>query len=160
MKRSLIIRHAILGGLLAFGASPGMTADAAIEGKIRQFVAAFNKGDVAAARETMAEDIHITDEVAPFFWGGHDAFARWSADYDKDAAARGITGGNVEVGSPTREILAGDRAYVVAPATYRFSRQGVAMIESAQMTFALHREASGWKIVSWTWTGPDPVPAK
>lgn len=155
-----MILRAMLGALLAFGADPGMAADAAIEGPIRQFVAAFNKGDVAAASETMAEDIHITDEVAPFFWGGRDAFARWSADYDKNAAALGITGGNVEMGSPTREIVAGDRAYVIAPATYRFSRNGVAMVESAQMTFALHRQASGWRIVSWTWTGPDPVPAK
>lgn len=149
----------ILACAIAFAAAPALAADPAIEAPIRQFVTAFNKGDVAAARQTMAEDIHITDEVAPFFWGGHDAFARWSADYDKDAAAQGITGGKVVMGDPTRELIAGDRAYVIAPATYSFAKKGVAMSEVAQMTFALHRDASGWKIVSWTWTGPDPIPA-
>jgi hypothetical protein len=34
------------------------------------------------------------------------------------------------------------------------------MHEPAQMTFALSKTAEGWKIAGWSWTGPDPTPAK
>jgi len=27
------------------------------------------------------------------------------------------------------------------------------------MTFALHKDAGGWKIAAWTWTGPKATPA-
>jgi len=55
--------------------------------------------------------------------------------------------------------VSGQTAYVVVAATYTFKQKGVAMREPAQMTFSLAKEAAGWKIAGWTWTGPDPVPA-
>jgi len=48
----------------------------------------------------------------------------------------------------------------VTAATYSFKQKGVAMTEPAQMTFALKKAGDAWKISAWTWTGPDPTPAK
>jgi hypothetical protein len=32
--------------------------------------------------------------------------------------------------------------------------------EVAQMTLALNKQASGWKVAAWTWTGKAGVPVK
>lgn len=154
-----ILAKALCGAML-INAAPALAKDAAVEAPIYAFVDAFNKGDTKAAAATHADDAHITDEVAPYFWGGHDVLARWAADYDKDAAAKGITKPSVTLGQVTRELVSGDHAYVVVPSVYTFTLKGVPMAEAAQMTFALHREPGGWKIVSWTWTGPDATPVK
>lgn len=151
---------AIISALILAGTTPALAKDAAVEAPISQFLEAFNKGDIAAAAATHAGDAHITDEVAPYFWGGHDVVQRWANDYARDAAAKGITDPKVVLGAPTRELVEGDRAYVIAPSVYTFTQKGVAMREAAQMTFALRKLATGWKIVAWTWTGPDATPVK
>ena len=130
-------------------------ADAAVEGVIQQFGAAFNKGDVNAARALHVASPVIVDEVAPHLWSGPKAFDSWLGDLGKSEAAEGKTGGVVAVSAPTREVVSGDRAYVIAPATYSFKQKGAAMREAAQMTFVLSKDASGWKIASWTWTGTE-----
>jgi len=56
--------------------------------------------------------------------------------------------------------VSGDRAYVIIPATYTFKQKGQTLRETAQMTFVLAKEASGWKIHAWTWTGPEAAPVK
>jgi len=45
------------------------------------------------------------------------------------------------------------------PAVYTFKEKGVAMSESAQFTFTLQKDASGWLIHGWTWTGPKAAKA-
>lgn len=154
------MRHWLLAlaGAMMLGTGPALARDAAVEAPIYRFLEAFNKGDTANAAATHAEDAHITDEFAPYFWGGHGVLNRWAADYAKDAQAKGITEPQVTLGEVTRELIEGDRAYVVVPSLYRYKLKGVAMAEVAQMTFALRRQPDGWKIVAWTWTGPDATP--
>jgi hypothetical protein len=43
---------------------------------------------------------------------------------------------------------------------YACKQKGVTFREVSQMTFVLTKEAAGWKILSWTWTGPAGVAAK
>jgi len=76
-----------------------------------------------------------------------------------DAKSRGETDQMVTLGKLTRSETSGDRAYVVVPAVYSFKRGGTAMRESAQMTFTLKKDADGWLIHSWTWTGPRATPS-
>ena len=65
------------------------------------------------------------------------------------------------IGAPTREVVSGDHAYVIAPTTYTFKQKGQTMRERAQMTLALDKDAGGaWKIASWTWTGPEAKPVR
>lgn len=139
---------------------PAMAQDAAVEAPIETFVAAFNKGDVPAAKATHERLAMIIDEVAPYSWAGPTAFDGWLAALAADSAAKGITDESVTISKPTRELVSGADAYVVVPAVYRFKQKGVAMAEVAQFAFTLHKGESGWKIRSWTWTGPDATPAR
>ena len=133
-------------------------ADAGVEATIREFAAAFNKGDMKAAKALNTAAPVIADEVPPHLWSGPTAFDSWGADLAKSEAAEGKSGGQVTIGTPTREVISGDHAYVVAPSTYTFKQKGKTMREIAQMTFVMAKEASGWKIAAWTWTGPEAKP--
>jgi hypothetical protein len=142
-------------------ASAAVAATAELAAPIHQFIDAFNKGDGKTAGAThLAAGVSIIDEVPPYIWQGPKAFETWAADLTKNDAAAGITEEKVTLGAVTREVVSPQTAYVIVAATYTFKQKGVAMREPAQMTFALTKIAEGWKIAGWTWTGPDPVPAK
>jgi hypothetical protein len=150
----------VLMGVAAAGAQ---TPDPQVIAPIQKFIDSFNKGDSAGAAATHAAeaDLVIIDEVPPFLWRGARAFQQWSTDLDNDAKKRGVTDPMVKLGTATRTEVSGDQAYVVIPAVYTFKERGVAMRESAQMTFALRKGSGGWLIHGWTWTGPKPTgPAK
>jgi ketosteroid isomerase-like protein len=141
-------------------ASAAQAGDAAVDATIRQFGDAFNKGDVKAAKALHVAAPTIIDEFAPHSWSGPKAFDSWLADLTKSEAAEGKTGGQVAISTPTREVISGASAYVIVPATYTFKQKGGVIRETAQMTFVLAKQASGWKIRSWTWTGAEGIPVK
>jgi ketosteroid isomerase-like protein len=138
------------------GSVHAQSADPQITAPINKFMEAFNKGDAAGAAATHLSDADLTivDEVAPFSWHGAKAFQSWAGDLEADAKKSGITDQKVTVKAPTRVETAGDSAYVVVPSVYEFKLNGVAMRETAQMTFVMKKGASGWLIHGWTWTGP------
>ena len=135
-------------------------ANAQLQAPINQFIDSFNKGDVKGAAAAHLASVSIIDEVPPHVWQGPKAFATWVDDLTKNDKAAGITEEKVTLGAVTREVISGDTAYSVLAATYSFKQKGVAMSEPAQMTFALKKAGDAWKISGWTWTGPDPTPAK
>jgi len=141
-------------------ASAAHAGDAAVEATVRQFGEAFNKGDVNAAKALHVASPTIVDEVSPHYWGGPNAFDSWLSDLGKSEAAEGKTEAQVAIGAPTREVVSGERAYVIVPSTYTFKQKGATLRETAQMTFVLAKEGSGWKIAAWTWTGARAVPVK
>ena len=145
--------------LLMGVAAGAQTPDPQVIAPIQKFIDSFNKGDSAGAAATHAAeaDLAIIDEVQPFLWRGPRAFQQWSTNLDNDATKRGVTDPMVKLGTPTRTEVNGDQAYVVIPAVYTFKERGVAMRESAQMTFALRKGPGGWLIHGWTWTGPKPT---
>jgi len=157
--KSAILGLVCLAALSATSAAAAATAELAAP--IHQFIDAFNKGDGKTAGAThLAAGVSIIDEVPPYIWQGPKAFETWVADLTKNDAAAGITDEKVTLGAVTREVVSPQTAYVIVAATYSFKQKGVAMREPAQMTFALTKTAEGWRIAGWTWTGPDPVPAK
>jgi hypothetical protein len=141
-------------------ASGAQAADPGIAKTLNGFGVAFNKGDVAAAKALHVAAPTIVDEVAPHMWTGAKAFDTWLADLTKSEAAEGKTDGQVAIGAPTREVVSGARAYVVVPSTYTYKQKGKTFREVAQMTFVMGKDKSGWKIVAWTWTGPEGVLVK
>lgn len=158
MKTALI--GILCAGLLST-ASAAAAANAELAGPIHQFIDAFNKGDGKTAGAThLASGVTIIDEVPPYIWQGPKAFETWAGDLMKNDAAAGITDEKVTLGAVTREVVSPDTAYVIVAATYSFKQKGVAMREPAQMTFALKKDSGAWKIAGWSWTGPDPTPAK
>ena len=143
------------------GAASAQAQDAQLMAPIKQFIDAFNKGDMAgaAATHTAEADLTIVDEVPPYMWGGAQAFKAWSTALDSDAKKRGITEPAVAISAPIRTETDGNQAYVVVPAVYTFKEHGVAMREAAHMTFVLKKGAKGWLIHGWSWTGPKPKKA-
>jgi ketosteroid isomerase-like protein len=160
--RRLIIAAGALAlciGPLVVGTARAAAPDD-IAATIAQFVAAFDKGDIKSAAATHdLSNLIIVDEVAPYVWKGPKAFDGWLHDLTTGDAKVGITGESVAISAPSRIEVDGDNAYAVVPAIYSFKDHGAAMHEPAQMTFALHKGAAGWKITAWTWTGPKPTPA-
>ena len=158
------MKPAVLGlACLAAAASVSAAAaagNAALEAPIHQFIDDFNKGDAAGAAAANLPSVSIIDEVPPHLWVGPKAFATWAADLAKDDMAHGISEEAVALGAVKREVVSGKTAYVVIAATYNFKQNGMAMHELAQMTFAMKKTVDGWKIAGWTWTGPNPTPAK
>ena len=128
------------------------TAQAGPMDAVHRFVDAFNKGDVAAAAASCAEQTSIIDEFAPYEWHGAGACARWMGDYDADAKRNAITGGVVTLGAPRHVDVSGDRAYLVVPADYAYAKKGKPVKEVAStLTIALTKSAGGWKMTGWTW---------
>ena len=143
-------------------AANASAADPQLMAPIHKFIDSFNKGDVAgaAATHSATADLAIVDEVAPYLWTGPKAFQDWGAALDAQIKKEGLTDPGVTLGaSPTREESDGQNAYVVVPAVYSFKQNGKPMSEKARMAFVLKKDASGWLIHAWTWTGPRPTAA-
>ena len=153
MRRTLL---ALIASILLVPAALAATP-ADVTTPIKQFIDGFNTGNVKTAYAAYAPGtIAIIDEFAPHRWVGPDAAHEWAADYDKHAAATGVTDGIVKYDAPTRSVVDGDTAYVIIPALYTYKEKGKPMAEEGQMTFVLHAESGGWKIRGWTWTGVVP----
>jgi ketosteroid isomerase-like protein len=148
----------ILIVLAALACASPAQADIGVDRTIRQFGDAFNKGDVKAAKTLHVAKPVIIDEVGPHLWTGPKAFDGWQADLAKSDAAEGRTDGQVALSAPTRDVVSGNRAYVIVPSAYSFKQKGKTLRETAQMTFVLTKVSSDWKIAAWTWTGPEGVP--
>ena len=149
----------MLAGVLALAAlllTAGPAAagdDAGVMATVNQFADAFNKGDTKTAVAACADQTSIIDEFPPYEWHGAGACAKWAADYDADSKKNGITPGPVTLGKPRHIDVAGDRAYVVVPATYEFTQKGKAVKQThSTLTVALQKGAAGWRIVAWTWS--------
>lgn len=125
---------------------------------VQKFLDAFNKGDLKAAEATHAAEVAIVDEFPPFQWRGREGFKGWLADLTEHDAESGITDGHMKVGDTIREETSGDAGYVVLATEYSFKQNGTPMREPSQMTFALKKEKTGWRIVAWTFAGPKPAP--
>jgi len=133
-------------------------ADSEVVAAVHQFIDSFNKGDVPAAEAAHTSSVVIIDEMPPYLWEGPGAFKSWLGDLTKYDQAAGNTGGHMKLGEVIREEVSDDRAYVVMHALYTFQKHAVPMQEAAQMTFALRKEAAGWRIGGWAFAGPTPTP--
>jgi len=151
-------------GLMLAGAMLGVSVEGSAQSTpleaAKMFLAAFNAGDNAkAAALASPSGLVIVDEFAPHLWTGKSAFATWSADFDKDAKAKGITEPMVTMDAPLVNTISGDVAYLVCPMTYIYKQKGVPMREPARMAMVLHKEGAVWRFMSWTWTGTVPKAA-
>lgn len=157
------MRMMLIAAMLATATATGTPAQAAGAGgparaAIDAFATAFAKGDIAAAKATYTANPMIIDEPPPYLWSGRNAFDTWLADLGKDSKAAGRTAESLVIGRTLRAEMSGSAAYVIVAATYSFTQNGKAMAEPGRMTFVVHKQAAGWKIASWAWTGPRARP--
>lgn len=119
---------------------------------VRQYVAAFNKGDVRTMASTCTSPALIIDGLPPHAWQGPTACKDWYRDVTVAGKHEGAAGYFVTLGKPRHVDITGDRAYVVVPATMAFTVHGKAVRQSGSMfTVALRRVDEGWRITGWAW---------
>jgi ketosteroid isomerase-like protein len=92
----------------------------------------------------------IIDEFPPHVW---NSCADWFKAFGEYNEKNGVTPGDAKIGTPWSVDIAGDRAYVVAPATYEFKEKGKSVKElHSVFTAALRKTDAGWRITAWTWS--------
>ncbi len=120
---------------------------------VKAFVDGFNKGDVKAALVTCASPSSVVDEFPPYVWQGPTGCADWATDFDANAKKEGITPGDVTLSKPRHVFVSGDRAYVVAPASYAYQVKGKKVLQKGStMTVGLQKQGGSWKITGWSWS--------
>ena len=122
-----------------------------VVGVVNQLLDAFNKGDQKTVLALCLDDLSIIDEFPPYEWHGPGTFSKWFADYDADCKKNGVTDGMVTIGKPRHVEVSGDRAYVVAPATYTYKQNGKPKKEAGEETTTLQKSKDGWRITGWCW---------
>ncbi len=131
-------------------AAPACASDADdVMVPVKAFVAAIDKGDMAAAAATHVAAPNIVDEFPAHHW---TSFAGWGADFGKFAAANGDTDARLDIVKTGRVLVEGDHAYAVVATDFSFKRKGAPMMEHGTITYALDKTADGWRIAAWTWT--------
>lgn len=89
------------------------SAETVVLAPVRQFVDAFNKGDIKTMLASCADQTSILDEFPPHEWHGTGSCAKWVSDFDADAKKNGITDEVVALSKPSHVDITGDRAYLV-----------------------------------------------
>ena len=122
---------------------------------VRQYIAAFNKGDANVMAETFAVPGSILDGMAPHVWHGPTATQDWYRDVLVEGKQHGASDYVVTLGEPLHNNITGDSAYVVVPATMTFNVGGKQVTQSgAVFTVALRKLAEGWRIPAWACKSP------
>ena len=87
---------------------------------VRQYVDAFNNGDVQAMAAACADPMQILDGMAPHVWQGPTAAEDWWKDVLAEGEHLGASGYRITLGEPQHVDVNGVSGYVVVPATMAF----------------------------------------
>jgi len=141
--------------------APAHAEQPAAAAPVAAIIAAFNRGDAAAAKAMLVAEPMIVDaDVSPFAWIGATAFDDWLGALTKREAATGKTGGKVALGPVKVTMVEGDHAYLVYPVSYSFAQKGQPMRETGTFTPVTVKQGTAWAIRSWTWTSPAATPVR
>ena len=152
--RSYIARNTILWAFIAIMTSTTRSESDTSEAfaTVRQYIDAFNKGDVTAMSSLFAPSGAILDGMAPHLWQGPTAAQDWYRDVLTEGDHLGASGYVVTLGEPRHVNVTGDAAYVVVPATMTFKLRGQQVTQTgATYVVALRRLPEGWRIAAWAW---------
>ena len=152
--RSPIARNTILWALVTIMTSTAQAEPDTSEAfaTVRQYIEAFNKGDVKAMSTLFAVPGVILDGMAPHLWQGPTASQDWYRDVLTEGEHLGASGYFVTLGEPRHVNVTGDAAYVVVPTTMTFQLKGRQVTQKgATFTVALRKQADGWRIAAWAW---------
>src|SRR4051794_37106641 len=128
-------------------------------GAIRQYIDAFNKGDVKTMAATCAPQSSILDGFPPHSWQGPNACEVWYKEAMAVGEREGASDYLVTLGEPSVLNAKGDSAYAVIPATMAFKLRGKQVTQSgATWTVALQKLPEGWRIAAWAWAKGKPPP--
>jgi ketosteroid isomerase-like protein len=113
---------------------------------MHKWVDAFNKGDASALTAVCADSGVVLDELPPYVWQGSGACASWYKAFQAFTAQQGMTNPKATVGKVRHSDVDSSHAYLVAPATFSYTKDGKVAKESAIVTMTLQKGDSGWRI--------------
>jgi ketosteroid isomerase-like protein len=120
---------------------------------VRAYIDAFNKSDAKAMAAVCADPMQILDGMSPHVWQGPTAAEDWYADALAEGKHLGVTDYHIGLGEPKHVHVTGDYAYVVAPATFDYNRQGKSVNQTdAVFTVALRTVDGDWRLTAWAWS--------
>ena len=119
---------------------------------VRQYVEAFNSGDLAAMAAACADPMQILDGMSPHVWQGPTAAEDWWTDVLAEGEHLGASGYRIALGAPRHVDVNGENAYVVAPATMTFDLRGNQVTQAGSVyTVALRKVDGDWRLTAWAW---------
>lgn len=119
---------------------------------VHQFVDNFNSGNTKEMLAACAPSTNILDDFPPHVWSGPGACASWANALAAANKAQGQGGEKVTLLTPTTDIVTGNVAYIVVPATLVFTQHGKAMTQTGSTwTLVVRKMSGGWRIVAWSW---------
>jgi hypothetical protein len=117
---------------------------------VNQFADNLDPKTIDKALATCDSSTSIIDEFPPHVWNSCGDWIKAFGEYNEK---NGVTDAVAKIGAPWSVDVDGDRAYVVAPATYTYKQHGKAMKEAhAVFTAALRKTDTGWRFSAWTWS--------
>jgi ketosteroid isomerase-like protein len=115
---------------------------------VQQFANNLDPKTIDKALATCDSSTSIIDEFPPHVWNSCAEWLKSFGEYNEN----GITDADAKIGAPWSVYVEGDRAYVVAPATYTYKQHGKVMKEAhAVFTAALRKTDGGWRFSAWSW---------
>lgn len=124
---------------------------------VRQYVDAFNNGDVQAMAAACADPMQILDGMAPHVWQGPTAAEDWWKDVLAEGEHLGASGYRITLGEPQHVDVSGISGYVVVPATMAFELRGQAVTQTGPVfTAALRKIDADWRLAAWAWAKGTP----
>lgn len=140
------------------GAATAQGVDPAVMAPINMLNEGFNTNQPAKLAGSQVASPIILDEFAPYQWSGPAALMGWGSDFGKFAVSHGVMSGKVEFADPTVAEVDGDHAYVVSPSIITFKTKDGQIKNAGTFTFALVKQADGWKIASWAYARGAALP--
>jgi ketosteroid isomerase-like protein len=138
---------------IAMGTASNPLPDAAAPmATVRDYIGAFNRGDVKSMAASCADPMSILDGMAPHVWHGRTACQDWYGDVLVEGEHAGAGDYFVELGEARHVNITGDNAYVVVPTSMTFKVNGQQITQTgAIFTVALRKVDDEWRIAAWAW---------
>jgi hypothetical protein len=119
---------------------------------VRRYIDAFNRGDANAMAGTCADPMQILDGMAPHVWQGPTATEDWYRDVLTEGEHLGASGYHITLDEPRHVDVTDNHAYVVVPATMRFTLQGKPVTQTGSVfSVALGKVGTEWRLTAWAW---------
>ena len=117
---------------------------------VNEFLTGFNTGDEKTLLAACAPQTTIIDDIPPHVWQGPAACREWKRAVDAFLKDSGETHVSVMLGKPSHNEVTGDRAYLVAPLTFKYEQGGKPVVDTGSlMVVSLYKTSGGWRITGW-----------
>lgn len=118
---------------------------------VNKSIIAINKRDMKGFAALCTQDAIAIDNFTPHIWRDNGC-AGWASGYVAVMRSDGDIGGIFTLGTPKRDDVSRDRAYIVVPAKFTYSEKGKPGRVLGLLTYVMKRTTAGWQIAAWVFS--------